>query len=102
VSKCGEIIQYLKRKKNLISSLKKRENFKRKFLFEFLKLKFCKISPQKSESLVLNLDCFKCLNSLDLMKDPIIVATGQVGFWTGTIALDPTFGSFTLLESVSQ
>jgi hypothetical protein len=45
-------------KKNLISSFKKKGIFNRKFLFEFLKLKFCKISPQKSKSLVLNVDCF--------------------------------------------
>ncbi len=69
---------FYKKKPNFF--FKKKGNFNRKFLFEFLKLNFCKISPQKSKSLVLDLDCFKCLNSLDLMKDPIIVATGQVGF----------------------
>jgi hypothetical protein len=31
-------------------------------------LNFGKISPQKPKSLLLNLDCFKCLNSLDLIE----------------------------------
>ncbi len=76
VSKCGKIIQYLKfilnnnnnnNKPNFFFFLK-REIFNRKFLFEFLKLNFGKISPQKPKSLLLNLDCFKCLNSLDLIE----------------------------------
>jgi hypothetical protein len=102
VSKCGEIIQYLKRKKNLISSLKKRENFKRKFLFEFLKLKFLQNFTTKIRIIGPESRLFQMPKLFGPHKRPYHCGNWAGWFWTWTIALDPTFGSFTLLESVSQ